>query len=73
MGVTGGDGGDGQQMARVIGFQKMYGLFGQNHHILEKVWDVTPVTENERTKDRNWKIVQYFGRTETAKNRKNNK
>ena len=51
----------------------MYGLFGQNHHILEKMWDVTPVTENERTKDRNWKIVQYFGRPETAKNRKNNK
>ena len=62
-----------QQIVKMIGFQQMYGLFGQNHHILEKMWDVTPVTENERTKDRNWKIVQYFGRPDTAKNRKNNK
>ena len=33
-----------QRIARVIGFQKMYGLFGLNRHILEKTYDVTPVT-----------------------------
>ena len=33
-----------QRTARVLGFQKMFGLFGLNHHILEKTCDVTPGT-----------------------------
>ena len=41
-----GDGGDWQRIARVIGSQKMYVLFGLNHHLLEKMCDVTPVTEH---------------------------
>ena len=34
-----------QRLARVIGFQKMYGLFGLNNHIKKKTCDVTPVTK----------------------------
>ena len=29
----------------------MYGLFSLNHHLLEKMCDVTPVTEDERTEE----------------------
>ena len=41
-----------QRTARVLGFQKMFGLFGLNHHILEKTCDVTPVTVEERRRGR---------------------
>ena len=44
----------------VIGFQKMYGLFGLDHQTLENVCDVTPVT-NGRTQDRKLKIGQFSG------------
>ena len=49
----------------VIGFQKMYGLFSLNHNIIEKMCDVTPVTD-ERREDGKWKIGQYFGIPDTA-------
>ena len=45
----------------MICLQKIYGFHGQNHQIMEKNWDATPVTEDE------WrKIVQYSDRPETA-------
>ena len=31
--------------------EKMYGLFDLNHHLLEKMCDVTSVTEDERTEE----------------------
>ena len=52
-------------IARVIGFQKMYGLFSLNHNIIEKMCDVTPVTDKRR-EDGKWKIGQYFGIPDTA-------
>ena len=52
-------------IARVIGFQKKYGLFSLNHNIIEKMCDVTPVTD-ERREDGKWKIGQYFGTPDTA-------
>ena len=52
-------------IARVIGFQKMYGLFSLNHNIIEKMCDVTPVTD-ERREDGKWKIGHYFGTPDTA-------
>ena len=44
-----------QRIARVIGFQKMYGLFGLNHHMLEKTCDVTPVTDVRTEKEESGK------------------
>ena len=44
-----------QRIARVIGFQKMYGLFGLNHHMLEKTCDVTPVTDVRTDEDESGK------------------
>ena len=50
------------------GSQKLYGLFGLNHHMLEKMCDVTPVTgHGQRTNGGGkWKIVKYSGRPEIA-------
>ena len=43
----------------------MYGLFSLNHNIIEKMCDVTPVTD-ERKEDGKWKIGQYFGTPDIA-------
>ena len=52
---------------RVIDFQKMNGLFCLNHHIQDKMCDVTPVTENGRRTE-SGKLSRFFsGRPETAK------
>ena len=47
----------------MICIQKTYGFHGLNHQIIEKNFDVTPVTDGGK-----WKIGQYSGRTETTKN-----
>ena len=41
-----------QRLAGVIGFQKMYGLCGLNHHIKKKMCDVTPVTKRRTEESR---------------------
>ena len=46
--------------------QKIYGVQGLNHQIIEKSLHVTPVTDR-RTEDGKWKIGQYSSRPETAK------
>ena len=46
-----------QRIARVIGFQKMYGLFGLNHHMLEKTCDVTPVTDVRTEEEESGKVA----------------
>ena len=37
-----------QRIARVIGFQRIYGLLGLNHHISEKMCVVAPLTGVQR-------------------------
>ena len=34
----------------VMSYQKIFGLYGLEGHIVEKMWDATPV-RNERTKE----------------------
>ena len=41
-----------QREAKVIGIQKMYGLFGLNNHIKKKTCDVTPVTKRRTEESR---------------------
>ena len=41
-----------QWIAIVIGFRKMYGLCGLNHHIKKKMFDVTPVTKRRTEESR---------------------
>ena len=41
----------------VMSYQKIFGLYGLEGHIVEKMWDATPV-RNERTNERK-KIGQY--------------
>ena len=52
---------------RVIDFQKMNGLFCLNHHIQDKMCDVTPVTENRRRTESGKLGSVLSGRPETAK------
>ena len=43
----------GQWIVGVISFQKMYGLYGLKHHIVEKSGDVTDAGRtNKRTNDK---------------------
>ena len=44
---------------RVIDFQKMNGLFCLNHHIQDKMCDVTPVTENGQRME-SGKLSRFF-------------
>ena len=47
----------GQWIVGVISFQKMYGLYGLKHHIVEISGDVTDAGRtNERTNERQVKI-----------------
>ena len=50
----------------VTNSQSLCGLFGLNHHTLEKMCDVTAVTDGLTNRGGNWKIEQYSGRPETA-------
>ena len=60
LGGSGGSGGSGnaigeekvgQWIVGVISFQKIFGLCGLKHHILEIRWDVTLVHDGRRTTD----------------------
>ena len=50
----------GQWIVGVISFQKIFGLCGLKHHILEIRWDVTLVHDGQRTDGRNVKIGLEF-------------
>ena len=61
LGGSGGSGGSGnaigeekvgQWIVGVISFQKIFGLCGLKHHILEIRWDVTLVHNGQRTDGR---------------------
>ena len=52
-------------IARITCFQKIHGFHALNHQIIEKSWDVTPVTHT-RTHEQ-WKVEQYSVWTESAK------
>ena len=56
-----GDRGDGLKgVAGVMGFQQMYASLGLNHHILEKMYDVTTHACDGRTnRGRKWKKAAY--------------
>ena len=69
LGGSGGSGGSGnaigeekvgQWIVGVISFQKIFGLCGLKHHILEIRWDVTLVHDGQRTDGRNVKIGLEF-------------
>ena len=42
----------GQWIVGVISFQKMYGLYGLKHHIVEKSGDVTDAGRGEQTNNK---------------------
>ena len=50
----------GQWIVGVISFQKIFGLCGLKHHIVEIRWDVTLVHDGQRTDGRNVKIGLEF-------------
>ena len=47
-------------MVGVISFQKIFGLYGLERHIVEKRWGVTLVDNGQRTTDGNVKIELEF-------------
>ena len=50
----------GEWLVVVISFQKIYGLYGLKHHIVEKMLDVTLVDDGRTTDGRNVKIELEF-------------
>ena len=69
LGGSGGSGGSGNAMGEwkvgqwivgVISFQKIFGLCGLKHHIVEIRWDVTLVHGQRTTDGRNVKIELEF-------------
>ena len=42
----------GQWIVGVISFQKKFGAYGLKGHIVEKMWDVTIVTDGRKCEDR---------------------
>ena len=50
----------GQWIVGVISFQKIFGLCGLKHHIVEIRWDVTLEHTHRRTEGRNVKIELEF-------------
>ena len=51
-----------------VSIHKMYDLFVLNHHTLEKMCDVTPVTDESMDREGGkWKIWQHSGKPEIAK------
>ena len=67
----------GQWIVGVISFQKMYGLYGLKHHIVEKSGDVTDPDGRTTRKDRATQLLiceklslaipKPFGKSHTSK------